>query len=761
MEPGTARIIILCCMIAILFLGVHIAIMIPASLYYDESLGYKTVWWIFWLLSLPFGIFTMWAAGGGAKVALCDIGGDIFEQLVSGEMTMSDMAKGLPVSCCLFPLVGVVPLLAAGWWIMASGSYAFNTDIADNVSPTNLDSLYQKQEADVYILAEGAEGGYIQLEDVGAPQGPVFQQRKFTFPCQGHRPSRVCTRRKCNGVNQSNCFVESYFCSPLLYQKRCPGYDVFTIVPYWASERDSLYVDTAPWGLFFQYETFLFGVGQDEAMAQHWKEKSQQRFKFDKCRNSACLADIRRSAVAPFWDKNYKTTTINRTSIGEFEFFAPSAFDAFASVNTWIREVRAQEGLEELQSPVLWLPESATKLVEEAEWKYSASTKYKTQGDFLVTMAITWLGSAFLLAAIYSTFFGYYRGCFEDICELLGDACNKCLATFCCRKRLKHSQVDPNEFDPEVGDSGRGVGQDGKQDYFCAQRPEVQLAPFVELPSWWTTHPAPGFYEINPVSREVERAVQSLMDRTRRTEAAGRVVRFKVTQVLHTENGHLWANYNRGLKYVRRLGDPGFPVVTETVQALEEWHLTSGGEGKGLPSAFGELDPGCNEVLLFQGTKPKAALEMCSGNFMSFPETESENIPMYGDGLYFSDSSAKADANAGVDEDGDFAGMYAMILARVALGNVLYTSEAIPDSDALTLACTAPNHVHDSVLGDLTDQGEHRQYVVFDGDQVYPEFMIIYQRVEDELSPPPPPEIMSMDHAGLTDDLPPLNLSAS
>lgn len=99
---------------------------------------------------------------------------------------------------------------------------------------------------------------------------------------------------------------------------------------------------------------------------------------------------------------------------------------------------------------------------------------------------------------------------------------------------------------------------------------------------------------------------------------------------------------------------------------------------------------------------------------------------MYGPGAYFAESSTKAD-EYGFDEPGGYYdGIRAMLLCRVCMGKMYYTTKFGEES-------AVENHragTHDSVLADLAKHRKtFREFVVYDADQIYPEYVILYQRV--------------------------------
>jgi len=68
------------------------------------------------------------------------------------------------------------------------------------------------------------------------------------------------------------------------------------------------------------------------------------------------------------------------------------------------------------------------------------------------------------------------------------------------------------------------------------------------------------------------------------------------------------------------------------------------------------------------------------------------------------------------------------LVSRATLGRVKYTDEKNPNPDALQKDCLDGNH--ESVLGDrFKVHGTFREFIVFNDDLVYPEYVVRYERV--------------------------------
>lgn len=131
-------------------------------------------------------------------------------------------------------------------------------------------------------------------------------------------------------------------------------------------------------------------------------------------------------------------------------------------------------------------------------------------------------------------------------------------------------------------------------------------------------------------------------------------------------------------------------------------------------------------MFLFHGTKPSAADSIAENAFkLSFSGTNKGTL--FGPGIYFAESSSKSDEYAEDDQGGIYQGLYATLLCRVVMGMARYNEEHRPDSAGLTKDCLHGDF--HSVLGDREKiRGTFREFVVFDHEQAYPEFIIIYRR---------------------------------
>jgi len=135
------------------------------------------------------------------------------------------------------------------------------------------------------------------------------------------------------------------------------------------------------------------------------------------------------------------------------------------------------------------------------------------------------------------------------------------------------------------------------------------------------------------------------------------------------------------------------------------------------------LDRGANEAWLFHGTNDNAAEKITSGDFL-VTLAGSNAGTLYGKGLYLAESVSKSDEYT----DENAYEERCMLVCRSALGFVNYNDEANPDPNKLVKSCTKGKY--HCVLGDREKlRDTFREIIVYDDNQVYPEYVLWYKRV--------------------------------
>jgi hypothetical protein len=143
---------------------------------------------------------------------------------------------------------------------------------------------------------------------------------------------------------------------------------------------------------------------------------------------------------------------------------------------------------------------------------------------------------------------------------------------------------------------------------------------------------------------------------------------------------------------------------------------------------------GVNEYYLFHGTSYDAAMQIVEDGFNA---DEADPKSMFGPGIYFAEKFTKADQYSDEIYDREPEGEeLTILLCRVLLGNAFKSDrkEAEPWESPPCMKCERescscrPQRKYDSILG-AGETMMFREFVVFERDQCYPEFIITYRRV--------------------------------
>jgi len=215
--------------------------------------------------------------------------------------------------------------------------------------------------------------------------------------------------------------------------------------------------------------------------------------------------------------------------------------------------------------------------------------------------------------------------------------------------------------------------------------------------------------------------------------------RLKLVKVVEVANGELYVDYMARQEAIRREimenWQGYWPVKTDTSLIADgsfswqgddwRWDWSEVGDG---PPQFALTDPpldrNVNEVLLFHGTSHTASDSITTENF-SVDFAGSYAGTLYGRGVYLAENASKSDEYTRPDPA---TGNRTMLVCRVTLGRTYYTDQVTPDPRACEYAClNGPFH---SVIGDRRkSRGTFREFVVFDEEQVYANYILTYRRV--------------------------------
>merc|ERR1712190_66224 len=134
-----------------------------------------------------------------------------------------------------------------------------------------------------------------------------------------------------------------------------------------------------------------------------------------------------------------------------------------------------------------------------------------------------------------------------------------------------------------------------------------------------------------------------------------------------------------------------------------------------------KLEPEVNEWYLFHGTSCESAQTICRDDF-KFHLAGRSTGKLFGQGVCFAESITKADEYA-TEEDG----CCTVLLCRVLGGRVRYCEEKNPDAARLVADCA--NGPYNCILGDRRKaSGTYREFVFFDAENIYPEYILKYTR---------------------------------
>eukprot|EP00928_Gymnodinium_smaydae_P016919 TRINITY_DN16418_c0_g1_i1.p1 TRINITY_DN16418_c0_g1~~TRINITY_DN16418_c0_g1_i1.p1 ORF type:complete len:490 (+),score=23.39 TRINITY_DN16418_c0_g1_i1:97-1566(+) len=212
--------------------------------------------------------------------------------------------------------------------------------------------------------------------------------------------------------------------------------------------------------------------------------------------------------------------------------------------------------------------------------------------------------------------------------------------------------------------------------------------------------------------------------------------RLVVRKVQRIEVLSLWNRYARQRRQMllARGGLPCTPVAELGRLHGSVGRRSSGAAGCGkpvrtqeicddAPDLLGPCQREVNEHYLFHGTSPTGALGIIKRGF-DFSKAGTSTGLMFGPGAYFAEASSKFDEYAQPDE---LSGMCAVLVCRVVCGEMHHTTGR---PDRTMLADPSFTAKFDGILGDREAAvGTYREFVVFRPEQIYPEYLVIYDRV--------------------------------
>ncbi|CAJ1344844.1 unnamed protein product [Effrenium voratum] len=261
------------------------------------------------------------------------------------------------------------------------------------------------------------------------------------------------------------------------------------------------------------------------------------------------------------------------------------------------------------------------------------------------------------------------------------------------------------------------------------------LAPLPQsLPSYWTNQDRAVHFrhrcEVSAETRELFQAVldQTFKARSTRDRVGSLPKRLRLLKCHRVEDSSQWSLYSSCLDRLKVKWPACTPISQHYTATPSEGNEEDGHSGEVLtrPVLGGlanRLDAKLNEFYLMHGTSPNGALGITDAGFrLDFSGSHAGS--MFGDGAYFAECSSKADEYSSAG-DGIYEGVFALLLCRVSCGQMLRMLRA----DSRTVEQALGSQVVSSVLGDReASVGTYREFVVFEAAQIYPEYVMLYER---------------------------------
>ncbi|KAG2388398.1 hypothetical protein C9374_000562 [Naegleria lovaniensis] len=256
---------------------------------------------------------------------------------------------------------------------------------------------------------------------------------------------------------------------------------------------------------------------------------------------------------------------------------------------------------------------------------------------------------------------------------------------------------------------------------------EAQSQLTLRLPEYWNNRALGANFsqtQLVDVTNTMKQIIQELLDLTCETTTLGgdqQHTRLVVSQVFRVENALLFSLYNFRKQQILSYNDAPKSIVVKTMD--------------NIPSATYEsaytwiqqcgLDRTCNEVYLWHGTTPETLNTIVE---YGFDERVSNLSGPFGAGIYFAENSSKSDDSTTNE--------FPMLLSRVVLGRQIFEAESKGQSlkdhrrpPLIPNIQHGKERVFDSVHGKSNaSSSAYNEYIVYDKNQCYPEFLIKYQR---------------------------------
>lgn len=240
------------------------------------------------------------------------------------------------------------------------------------------------------------------------------------------------------------------------------------------------------------------------------------------------------------------------------------------------------------------------------------------------------------------------------------------------------------------------------------------------LPDYWKCD-AGAFDRVTITDSEQLSKFQQLLDDTwkaksTRDRTTPLPKRLRVTKVQRVESVRPWAAFVKHRRQMQSLRSGRCTRIQDLDGKDLAREVRTEPVVRASPELFGQCSSEVNEHYLLHGTSPAGALGIIKEGF-DLSRAGSRTGAMFGPGAYFAECSSKADEYAAQD---DFSGMCAILCCRVCCGRL---------QRRLGRSCGEALAGFDGVLGDReASVGTYREFVVFSQQQIYPEYLILYER---------------------------------
>jgi hypothetical protein len=249
-------------------------------------------------------------------------------------------------------------------------------------------------------------------------------------------------------------------------------------------------------------------------------------------------------------------------------------------------------------------------------------------------------------------------------------------------------------------------------------------------PSYWDLHGMKlkhgNTVSATSVKTDEHKALQELLEVTscrkssRDPKRSAVPSRLELVHGMRIQNWQSWADFSAQQEVIaaelKGMKSRGKTIDSEILSGLK----TTGFLGHHRTP----LDDEVFTAWLFHGLSDEAVDQVGESDF-DIDKAGLQLGTMYGRGVYLSDSCSRADevlSTLGCE------GLHAMLVCRVTLGHVHVDKSVLPDVAQL-VRLWVEGKCH-SVLANRAELADGTQeFVVYDKDQVYPEFMLVYRRV--------------------------------